>query len=207
VQPGLRPYRPTDLDAIYDICVRTADRGADARGMYLDDRLMGDIFAAPYATLEPQHAHIVDDGTGTAVGYVLGTADTATFARRYRDEWLPATSRRYPEPADPPVTPDDMMLTLHLQPERMVVPALADYPAHLHIDLLPEWQGKGWGRRLMDAFLAGVHEAGALKVHLGVAPANTAARAFYHRLGFHEIPVGEPGVLYLGRETAYSPRR
>ena len=47
-------------------------------------------------TLEPEHAHVVDDGSGTAVGYILGTADTATFARRYRDEWLPATADRYP---------------------------------------------------------------------------------------------------------------
>lgn len=206
MQPTIRAYRPSDLSAVYDVCVRTADGGDDARGMYVDDRLMGDIFAAPYVTLEPEHAHMLDDGTGTAVGYVLGTADTARFVRRYRDEWLPATAGRYPEPADPPVTPTDFMVGLHLNPERMLVPELAGYPAHLHIDLLPEWQGRGFGRGLMEAFLRGVHEAGAPKVHLGMAPSNTKARAFYHRLGFTEIPVGHPGVLYLGRDT-YSPRR
>jgi len=208
VQPAIRRYHPSDLDAVYDICVRTADGGADGRGMYIDDRLVGDIFAVPYVTLEPQHAYVLDDGTGAAVGYVLGTADTAAFARRYRDEWLPATAGRYPDPADPPVTPSDMMLSLHQHPERMVVPRLTDYPAHLHIDLLPEWQGRGFGRVLMDAFLASVHAAGARKVHLGVRPTNTAARAFYERLGFHEIPVGgDANVLYLGRDTDYSPRR
>jgi GNAT superfamily N-acetyltransferase len=159
VQPTIRAYRPSDLSAVYDVCVRTADGGDDARGMYVDDRLMGDIFAAPYVTLEPEHAHMLDDGTGTAVGYVLGTADTARFVRRYRDEWLPATAGRYPEPADPPVTPTDFMVGLHLNPERMLVPELAGYPAHLHIDLLPEWQGRGFGRGLMEAFLRGVHEA------------------------------------------------
>jgi ribosomal protein S18 acetylase RimI-like enzyme len=201
VQPFIRAYRPDDIDSLYDICVRTADGGSDARGMYVDDRLMGDIFAVPYATLEPEHTHLLDDGSGTPVGYVLGTADTARFVRRYREEWIPAIDGRYPAPADPPVTPSDMMLSLHLHPERMLVPELADYPAHLHIDLLPEWQGRGWGRRLMDAFLAGVHAAGADKVHLGMVPTNTAARAFYHRLGFTEIPVRDPGVLYLGRRT------
>ncbi len=205
VQPHIRAYRPTDLDALYDICVRTAAAGADARGTYVDDRLIGDIFAAPYATLEPQHTHLVDDGTGTAVGYVLGTADTAAFVRRYRAEWLPATEGRYPAPAEPPVTPTDLMLGLHLNPERMLVPELAGYPAHLHIDLLPEWQGRGLGRALMNAFLAGVRAAGAGRVHLGMAPANVKARAFYDRLGFTEIPVDSPGVLYLGRDT--SPAR
>jgi GNAT superfamily N-acetyltransferase len=174
--------------------------------MYVDDRLMGDIFAVPYVTLEPEHAHVLDDGTGATVGYVLGTADTARFVRRYRDEWLPDTAGRYPAPADPPVTPTDMMLTLHLNPERMLVPELAEYPAHLHIDLLPEWQGKGWGRGLMEAFLRGVHAAGAAKVHLGMVPTNVRARAFYDRLGFREIPVRDPGVLYLGRDTHSPPR-
>ena len=202
MQPLIRSYRPADLGAVYDICVRTADGGADARGMYLDDRLMGDIFAAPYVVLEPEHAHVLDDGSGAAVGYILGTSDTATFVRRYRDEWLPATADRYPAPADPPVTGSDMMLNLHLNPERMLVPELAEYPAHLHIDLLPEWQGKGFGRGLMDAFLAGVRAAGAPKVHLGMVPTNTGARAFYERLGFTVIPPHEPTVLYMGRETA-----
>ena len=202
VSPTIRPYRPTDLDAVYDICVRTGDAGADARGQYVDDHLMGDIFAVPYVTLEPEHAHVVDDGDGNAVGYILGTADTVAFAHRYRTEWLPATAGRYPDPKVPPETPTDFMLGLHLNPERMIVPELADYPAHLHIDLLPGWQGKGLGRGLMEAFLTGLRRVGVRKVHLGMAPANVKARAFYDRLGFTEIPLGNPGVLYLGRDTA-----
>ncbi|MGA5300584.1 GNAT family N-acetyltransferase [Nucisporomicrobium flavum] len=203
MQPAIRAYRPEDLNTIYDICVRTADAGGDARGQYSSDRLMGDIFAAPYVILEPEHAHVLDDGTGTAVGYVLGTADTARFARRYRDEWLPATADRYPLPQDPPVTPDDRMLALHYHPERMVTPELADYPAHLHIDLLPEWQGKGWGRGLIGAFLAGLRAAGVPRVHLGMVPTNTSARAFYDRLGFVELTVpGATSVTFLGRDTS-----
>ncbi len=39
----------------------------------------------------------------------------------------------------------------HQHPERMLIPELADYPAHLHIRLLPEFQGQGWGRQLATA--------------------------------------------------------
>ncbi|MFI5933515.1 GNAT family N-acetyltransferase [Actinoplanes sp. NPDC051494] len=197
MQPVIRAYQPSDLEALYEICVRTGDAGGDARGKFLTDRLLGDIFAVPYATLEPEHAHVLDDGSGAAVGYVLGTADTAVFARRYRDEWLPAVADRYPADSD------DSMLFLHHHPERMVVPELAGYPAHLHIDLLPEWQGRGFGRGLIAAFLAGLRRAGVARVHLGMAPGNTAARAFYNRLGFHELTVPDAGnVVYLGRETS-----
>jgi len=194
----IRAYRPADLDAVYDICVRTADTGGDARGRNSSDRLAGDIFAAPYVVLEPEVARILDDGHGNAVGYVVGTADTERFVRRYRAEWLPATAGRYGD--DPR---DQRWLALHENPERMLLAELADYPAHLHIDLLPEWQGRGQGRGLMASFLAGLHAAGVPRVHLGMAPANTAARIFYDRLGFTEIPVPpEPGVVYLGRSTA-----
>jgi ribosomal protein S18 acetylase RimI-like enzyme len=208
VQPIIRGYRPADLDAVYDICVRTAEGGAGAAGMYATDQVIGDIFAAPYVTHDPQHAHVLDDGDGNAVGYILGTADTAAFVRWYRDVWIPETADRMPPPADPPVTPDDDLLALHHHPEHMLVPELAGYPAHLHIDLLPDWQGKGWGRGLMTAFLTGMAAAGVARVHLGVLSTNTSARAFYGRLGFHEIAVaGAAPVTYLGIETSYSPRR
>jgi hypothetical protein len=44
----IRPYREADLGAVYDVCVRTADAGADARGKYRSDDLMPDLFAGPY---------------------------------------------------------------------------------------------------------------------------------------------------------------
>ncbi|WP_436521774.1 GNAT family N-acetyltransferase [Actinoplanes sp. HUAS TT8] len=195
---AIRPYRSSDLDTIYDICVRTGDAGQDARGKYSSDRLLGDIWAAPYVILEPEHAHVLDDGTGRAVGYVIGTADTAKFVERYRAEWLPATADRLVD-GDPR---DEEMLDLHRRPERMLHPDLADHPAHLHIDLLPEWQGKGQGRRLMAAFLGGLRAAGVSRVHLGMAPSNRGAYAFYHRLGFRDLPLtDEPGALYLVRDT------
>ena len=81
MQPIIRGYRPSDLDALYDICIRTADAGADLRGRFSDDRLMGDIYAAPYVTLEPGVARILDDGEGNAVGYILGTVDTPASVR------------------------------------------------------------------------------------------------------------------------------
>ncbi|MFI5492149.1 GNAT family N-acetyltransferase [Actinoplanes sp. NPDC051859] len=205
MQPSIRAYRPSDLAAVYDICVRTADAGGDARGKYTSDTLMGDIFAAPYAVLEPEHAHVLDDGTGAAVGYVVGTADTVRFAQHFRTEWLPVVTERYPEANDPRVTLEDGMLALLRHPERMVSPELAGYPAHLHIDLLPEWQGRGQGRGLIAAFLDGLRAAGVPRVHLGMARTNTAARAFYDRLGFVELSVpGAPDVTFMGRETKES---
>ncbi len=201
-RPVIRPYSPEDRDALYDVCVRTAHEGGDSRHIYSDHELTPSVFAGPYLHVEPDLAFVLDDGA-RAVGYILGTADTAAFVAAYRASWLPMMEARYPAPKGPPRTPAESIVALMHQPERMVLSELAAYPAHLHIDLLPEYQRQGHGRTLMRAFLSALHRKQVPAVHLGMATANTAARAFYDRLGFHEIRVAGPGSLtYLGRATS-----
>ncbi|MFG2405706.1 GNAT family N-acetyltransferase [Streptomyces brevispora] len=202
LRPGTREYHPDDRAALADICVRTADNGGDSRHLYPDPELMPSIFAAPYAYLEPGLAFVIDDGTGRAVGYILGTADTPRFVTEFRTRWLPLVEDRYPRPDGAPRGPSDEMIALLHNPERMILPELAGYPAHLHIDLLPEWQRRGYGRALMRTFLAALRAKGVERVHLSMLTANTPARAFYDRLGFTGIRVPDPGpVTYLVRGT------
>ncbi|WP_144119474.1 GNAT family N-acetyltransferase [Catellatospora sichuanensis] len=196
----IRPYRPSDHDAVYDICIRTAHHGGDARPHYRDPGILPEIFALPYAHLEPQFAFVLADADDRAVGYVLATGDTGSFVERFRHEWLPLVADRYPPLDDAePRDGDEVMRHLLHRPERMVVPALAAYPAHLHIDLLPEHQRQGHGRALMGRLVLALQEAGVPAVHLGMVSENTAARAFYDRLGMHVIDVPDSGPLtYLG---------
>ncbi|MFC8080103.1 GNAT family N-acetyltransferase [Streptomyces sp. NPDC057307] len=202
----IRSYRPGDRAAVFDICVRTADVGRDSRHLYPDSELVPSIFAAPYVELEPELAFVLDDGEGRAVGYVLGAEDTPRFVAAFRRDWLPLVGERFPAPGEDvgTRTPSEVMAGLLHDPERMVVPELVDHPAHLHIDLLPEWQGKGYGRALILALLEALRGKGVGAVHLSMLTANTGARAFYDRVGFYEIDV--PGadageVTYLGRST------
>jgi ribosomal protein S18 acetylase RimI-like enzyme len=199
--PTIRSYRASDREALYDICVRTGDAGADATALYRDPRILPDIFTGPYLELEPELAFVLaEDGTDRPVGYVIGTADTPRFVAAYRRRWLPAAAERHPEGGGRGGHERERLRQLH-HPEWMLAEQLADYPAHLHIDLLPEAQGRGAGRALMGAFLAALRAAGVPRVHLGMAAANTGARAFYDRLGFHEIGA-DGGVVLLGRTTA-----
>ncbi|HEX4787827.1 MAG TPA: GNAT family N-acetyltransferase [Actinospica sp.] len=196
----IRRYRPQDAEAVADICVRTADAGQDATGLYRDESVLADLFALPYVTLDPDLAFVLDDGTGRAVGYVLGTDDTRRFAERFRDEWLPLVADRHePDPGDPSQGPDELMAWLLHHPERLDVPGLEAYPAHMHIDLLPSHQRRGHGGRLLEALLRELTaRSDVARMHVGMLTSNKPARAFYDRKGFHRIPIDDPALTYLG---------
>jgi ribosomal protein S18 acetylase RimI-like enzyme len=197
----IRPYEPADRDDVYDVCLRTADSGGDATDIYRDPTLPGDLFAGPYVYLEPDFAFVLDDGERVS-GYVIGTPDTTAFAHKLREKWLPLVGARHPLPPGPPAGREESMIDFLHHPERMIIPALADYPAHLHIDMLPHMQRSGWGRKLIHTLLDAFRAAGVPRLHLGTTKANVAAIRFYERLGFHEIDVpNRDGLVYLGRST------
>ncbi|WP_394769826.1 GNAT family N-acetyltransferase [Lacisediminihabitans sp.] len=195
----IRQYEPRDLADLYEICVRTGASGGDATGQYGSDDLLGDIFAAPYATLEPELAFVVDTGDRVA-GYLVATADTAAFVERYREEWLPRFDAKYPL-VQPAVTADEEMIARGHNPDSMLAPGTELFPAHLHIDLLPELQGQGFGRALVRTLLAALRERDVPGVHLGVGIRNLGARAFYARLGFRPLPADPTNETLLGIRT------
>lgn len=197
----IRPYRPDDRDQVYDVCLRTADSGGDASHIYRDRTLPGDLFAGPYAYLEPDFAFVLDDGDRVS-GYVLGTPDTAAFIRKLREQWLPLVGDRHPLPPGAPTSHEERMVDFLHHPERIMV--LPDYPAHLHIDLLPHMQRAGWGRKLMHTLFAALRAAGVPRVYLGMVKTNVGAGRFYERIGFHQLDVAGPEELvYLGRSTQF----
>lgn len=190
----IRAYRASDRAALTDICVETGDAGGDARGIFRDDALLGDVYAVPYADFDPSLVFVIDDGTGRAIGYVLGAADTAAFERWFHDAWWPSVRARY---AGHEESPRDASVIDHAEHLGTTPSAYAeDYPAHLHIDLLPETQGGGFGRRMIDTLLDALRERGVAGVHLVAAGTNTAAIGFYERLGFTRLPSGEGSAAF-----------
>jgi ribosomal protein S18 acetylase RimI-like enzyme len=217
----IRPYRPSDRDAVAEVCVRTAAGGGDARGVYSDDLLMPEVYALPYVDHSPELAFVavrqdtdrdgplaVDDGR--LLGYVVAVADTAEFAAWWEREWTPGFVTRHPAAAPPtaadPTYSEEALLRDGRDPQRMVRGLqggeLETHPAHLHIDLVPEAQGQGLGRRLMETLRAALATRDVPGLHLGYDPANSGARAFYDRLGFEELSSHTAARPLLGIRTA-----
>jgi len=67
----------------------------------------------------------------------------------------------------------------------------------MHINLLPEAQGQGWGRKLISVAIKHVQRHHGSALFLGIDPRNDDARRFYKHVGFEHVPTanGENYVL------------
>lgn len=196
-QPDLRLARPDDRDALYRICLLTADSGEDGTAIYGDPELVGHIYAGPYLAGQPELTFVLEDAGGVS-GYVLGVQDTRAFRAWEERAWWPALRERYPDPADIPAarrSPDERLAFLIHHPPQMSPEVLDAYPSHLHIDLLPRAQGGGHGRRLLETLFAALKAGGSPGVHLGVGAKNVRAQGFYRHLGFTELRRDAGGAL------------
>jgi ribosomal protein S18 acetylase RimI-like enzyme len=195
--PKIRPFRSGDEPALADICLKTADAGADATGVFADDDLWAEVFVLPYVARHPDLAFVVETDDGRVAGYIVGAPDTRAFEEWFRTEWWPRFAERWPLPAVENSRQDGTLIYAYGR-RGGAEPYGDTYPAHLHIDLLPELQGQGWGRRLIDTLVAALRERGVTGLHLAASSDNAGAIAFYPRVGFMPLASHE-GVQAFGR--------
>ncbi len=200
----IRDYCPVDLPYLYDICLRTGDSGRDASSLFVDPFMIGQFYAAPYALFDPRCVLILEGRLGDQVrplGYMLGTHDTAAYNAWFDRAWRPSAAAMYPPRPETPVPAGgvkplaERIRALFHQPFAPS-PWLERYPGHIHIDLLPEVQGAGWGRKLMDAYGKRLASLGCPGYHLGVGKRNENAVAFYRRYGMTELDTPPWGFVF-----------
>ncbi len=191
------------MPSILLFCMKTGNYGDDGEPYYREDPdALGRIFVGPYLAFEPELSHVLQDSEGVC-GYALGAFDSREFYDRYEREWRPKLCAEFPAPTGPEAewSRVQQVHSWYHNPDFFCPEPYADYPSHLHIDLLPRAQGKGFGRRMLNAVMQKLWERGAPGSHLGVSMLNPRAQTFYARLGFKELArVGEGsnGVIYMG---------
>lgn len=191
---AIRPVHPCDLSSLYRICLLTGDSGGDASHLFNDSELLGHFYAAPYAFIEPELCFVLTR-QGKPCGYILGTQNSEKFYQKCETKWFPLLRERYTLPEN-----DDNSLELRII--RLIHEGhkpnedLNSYPAHLHIDLLPEAQSKGMGRKLIEIFNKKLVELNVPAVHLQVGKTNIGAIKFYERVGFQRIKEYEHSIAF-----------
>jgi GNAT superfamily N-acetyltransferase len=87
------------------------------------------------------------------------------------------------------------------------------YKATMHIDLLEEYQGQGWGRQLIERFVASLREACRAQgkatsevlgkgLHIVAGAENAKVVKFYEKCGFRLVEGGEKhGTIWMVRDV------
>jgi GNAT superfamily N-acetyltransferase len=204
----IRPYRADDRDRVRHICFATGLMGDPVAGQWRDEASFADMFSSYYTDVEPGSASVVEID-GIVSGYLLGCVDgqrafdparvalrhivrrgiavrpgTAGIVWRTAFDGVGDLARRR-------VRRDD----LDFRDQR--------WPAHLHIDLLPEARGSGAGRLLIAGWLERLRSGHVPGCHLTTFAENTAAIAFFTSIGFR--PHGD-AVLAPGLRTHHGER-
>ena len=201
----LRALDGQDLDGLYEISLATGHVGGDASSLYEDGRMIGHIYSAPYAKICPDTCFVAEDEIGVA-GFVAGAVDTRSFEAQLEREWWPGLRAIYPDPSEaPPSTwsADQRRSFMIHHPRIAPEEIFRSFPSHLHMNLLPRVQGQGFGRRLLDLWLAKARELGATGAHVRTNAQNQRAVGFWEKCGFKRLQTlslpMEGGPIWLGR--------
>ncbi|KAK4165659.1 acyl-CoA N-acyltransferase [Cladorrhinum sp. PSN259] len=224
----IRPYEPKDAEDCKYICRATlppslsSSPQATAMSPYL--------WTLQFLHLSPSTCFVLDDGQGKVVGYVIGTPDVFDFAdnyHRYVSDVLqsPQGLKDVPPPKqldvleswtktdDGTVNPVCLAQTAY-KVEWLVLDGVEGkrdlvekYRAMMHIDLLEGYQGKGWGKKMIERFVESVKGSnkGGVNwgkgIQIGVAGENTKVVKFYEKVGFRVYPGGErEGNVWMVRD-------
>ena len=188
----IRPASSDDLVDLYRVAIKTGDSGSDATGMFRNDDMIGEVYVGPYLTLALDTCFALESGK-KAVGYGLSVLDTKTFQVQARESWWPKLQEKYRDISI--YAESEWLIHEIFHPSPSPIDILDEFPSHGHIDLLPEFQGQGWGRRVMESMERALSDRGSHGFHLRVSKHNSRGLKFYAALGYQEIMRRESEVI------------
>lgn len=178
----IRSFCERDADDVRAICA-----AADSHFSPAERDILLTLYCNYYIEQEPEHCLILADENDRAVGYCMAAFDWSQYKLRYREVYLPVLRRC-----------GGWRRTFRKKAEmRRLDRYAADYPAHLHIDLMESWRGAGYGTKLLAAMAERLAQESVSGVMLDVGAGNSGARRFYARFGFREIG-RSAGSVYCG---------
>lgn len=178
----IRPVRPADETRLGEIAYLTGFFGNSAETYFPDAQLFSDLWVRAYFRL-PDAVGFVAQVGGDVIGYIIGSGDAEAYRRALgrvvADTVLPGLlTRRYSRPlsALPYLTRTLRYPSPHASEK--------EFPAHLHLNLLPQSRGLGLGGGLLQAFLTRLEELRIPGVQLSTTDENGAALGLYEKAGF-----------------------
>ena len=185
----IRSFKNSDIQGILKICYRTGYMGESLhnRDIFNDVKLFGYLFCIYYPYYEPDNVFLAVDQNDKIVGYIMGTDNSKKQEDMFKRKMvlkiairaLLYTSWKYRE-SFKALMFFIKNLSLKSQPKNLY----KEYPAHLHMNVLPEYQHMGIGSKLINVFEKHIKEKGVQGIHLRTSNNNIKALPFYEKKGY-----------------------
>lgn len=176
----IRKYKPEDHDRIDEICIETAREGLKTTPEMVEALTI--VFSHYYTEQEPENVFVAVDDEDTAQGYILCADDFGIWSEEFQERYL----------NDSQNLPARMMGFGSVE---ALEPYADEYPAHLHIDLMPSIQGQGVGTQLITALVEHLKAKKIRGLILDVAADNERAIRFYKKNGFQVLHDDGDGIV------------
>jgi GNAT superfamily N-acetyltransferase len=199
----IRKYLPGDEKAIEEITYRTGFMGEDLTGKdyFNDQRLFYLIFIYYYPRYEPEHCYVaIEKDSNGVIGFICGTTDSRQQEIHFLCK-MPSkiifrifTHTIWRDPGTI-VTLIKLARIGQSLNSKESSDFKSKYPAHLHINILEEYQRRGLGMRLIQCFTEYLSKLRIKGVHLKTTSYNLKAIPFYLKAGFQivdENPMTHP---------------
>ncbi len=172
-------YKEDKHDQMQNVCLKTASSWFSESEE--QKQLLYGAYCNYYIEQEPENCFTALDGE-TVAGYIICTENA--------EKWAEDFERLYIKNLENSNTADYLRGT-------MVLPLkyAKDYPAHLHIDILDEYQRMGIGFKLMDALINHLKEKCIKGLMLSVDRNNEKGVNFYKKYGFEVVEDSDEGLV------------
>lgn len=179
----IRKYMSKDFDSFRKICIDTASE--NSRNTEKKRKILTLTYCEYYAEQEGDVCFALADEIDNAVGYILCAADNRKYVKGFRKYACKIAKLSF-----------SSALGAYFG-AKIYIPFYKQYPAHLHIDILPGYQHSGYGTQLMNSLKDELKSRNIKGVMLSVSANNKNAVSFYKKNGFETVKA-VPGAYFMG---------
>jgi ribosomal protein S18 acetylase RimI-like enzyme len=196
----LRESKPTDEHDIAKIIMACHWKKPVA-----DHEMLALRWIRQYLVTELHNGYILEHpDSSRAVGYIICASDTISYENEFEITYLPMLHSRFEELAQQNYEfLEENRKLLFFNRRQDIGFDVTDYPAHLHINILPEYQRSGYGGLLLSALEENLRSRGVRGYHLGTGANNTKGISFYHKHELESLHTaykdGKPTTAILGK--------
>ncbi len=175
----IRSFQPKDRDNVRNICLVNADNPKTQR----QQNFILYTYCDYYLEVEPENCFVAVNEKDEAIGYTYCAENYAKYQERFNEIFLPKLK-----------TLGHFKWKSSLASYRLHAKYAEEYPAHLHIDILDDYQRKGLGSKLMDTLIEHLKAKKIPGLMLTVGGTNTQGINFYKKYGFEVLEKGTGDV-------------